>query len=357
MTTTLYVISIAPFAGKSATCVSLGTKLRADGYSIGYIKPVSPQGKEIGGILADEDAQFMREVFSLQESLRDISPVVLNASLLTSILADRKVKEDHLATIRAAYDRVSEYKDVVIMEGAAGVMEGAILGLSALDIVKLLDPKVLLVVRYTDDLSIEVPFMIKSIIGDNLIGVMFNAVPRGRLEWYQNEVVPFVQNQGMRVFGVLPLERVLLSISVAEIAETLNGEILNSPEQADELVENLMVGAMALDSALDYFRRRPNKVVFTGGDRPDIQLAALQTSTRCIVLTGGVPPSPLIQAQAEDLGVPLILTQEDTLTAVERIERIFGKSRFHQEKKVIKFQQLLEQYFDLNALYGHLALS
>ncbi len=356
MTTTLYVISIAPFAGKSATCVSLGTRLRADGYSIGYIKPVSPQGKDIGGVLADEDAQFMREVFSLQEPLRDISPVVLHPNLLTSLLADRKAKEEYLTAIRAAYDRVSEYKDVVIMEGAAGVMEGAILGLSALDIVKLLDPKVLLVVRYTDDLSIEVPFMIRSVIGDNLIGVMFNAVPRGRLEWYQNEVVPFVQNQGMRVFGVLPLERVLLSISVAEIAEALNGKILNSPEQADELVENLMVGAMALDSALDYFRRRPNKVVFTGGDRPDIQLAALQTSTRCIVLTGGVLPSPLIQAQAEDLGVPLILTQEDTLTAVERVERIFGKSRFHQEKKVIKFQQLLEQHFDLTALYGQLNL-
>jgi hypothetical protein len=39
------------------------------------------------------------------------------------------------------------------------VNEGAILGLSAYDIVQMLHPQVLLVVRYTDDLSIEIPFM------------------------------------------------------------------------------------------------------------------------------------------------------------------------------------------------------
>lgn len=43
----LYVISIAPFAGKSAMCVGLGRKLREDGVTIGYMKPVSPTGKEI----------------------------------------------------------------------------------------------------------------------------------------------------------------------------------------------------------------------------------------------------------------------------------------------------------------------
>jgi BioD-like phosphotransacetylase family protein len=296
----------------------------------------------------------MRQVLSLQEPLSDLSPVVLNSKLITGLLAGRAA--DYAGIIRTAYDRVSQSKDVVIMEGAAGVIEGAILGLSVYDIIQMLHPQVLLVVRYSDDLSIEIPFMIRSIIGDALIGVLFNAVPRGKLEWFQNEVVPYVQKQGIRVFGTLPLERLLLSISVAEVAEVLDGDILNNPEQGDELVENLMVGAMSLDSALDYFRRKPNKVVFTGGDRPDIQLAALQTSTRCIVLTGGISPSPLILAQAEDLGVPLIQTQDDTLTAVERVERIFGKSRFHQEKKVIKFQQLLEQHFDFTALYGQLAL-
>lgn len=49
------------------------------------------------------------------------------------------------------------------------------------------------------------------------------------------------------------------------------------------MVEHLMIGAMDVDSALTYFRRKPNKAVITGGDRPDIQLAALETSTKCTI--------------------------------------------------------------------------
>jgi len=60
-----------------------------------------------------------------------------------------------------------------------------------------------------------------------------------------------------------------------------------------------MVGAMNVDSALAHFRRQPNKAVITGGDRPDIQLAALETSTRCLILTGNLPPNPLIIGRAK----------------------------------------------------------
>ena len=38
----------------------------------------------------------------------------------------------------------------------------------------------------------------------------------------------------------------------------------------------MLVGAMSVESALSYFRRKPNKAVITGGDRADIQLAALE---------------------------------------------------------------------------------
>jgi BioD-like phosphotransacetylase family protein len=122
----------------------------------------------------------------------------------------------------------------------------------------------------------------------------------------------------------------------------------------DELVEHLMVGAMRVDSALTYFRRKPNKAVITGGDRPDIQLAALETSTKCLILTGNLHPSPIILGRAEEVGVPMILVRQDTLSAVEVIERFFGKTRFHQEKKVMRFEEMLEDRFDFERLYAAL---
>ncbi len=48
--------------------------------------------------------------------------------------------------------------------------------------------------------------------------------------------------------------------------------------------------------------RGENMAVITGGDRTDLQLAALETSTTCLILTGSISPDPLI----EDLKTLLI---------------------------------------------------
>ena len=61
----------------------------------------------------------------------------------------------------------------------------------------------------------------------------------------------------------LPEERLLSSVSVQELVEQLHGEVICCEEETDELVEYLMVGAMTADSAITYFRERPNKAVIT----------------------------------------------------------------------------------------------
>lgn len=350
MATTLYVISIAPSAGKSAVCAGLGLRFREDGHAVGYLKPVSVQGKDFADTLADEDAQFMRRVLDLQEPLEDLSPVVLDPERKT--VQD----EDPPGVIRAAHDRVSRSKKVVIAEGAPRMHKGAALGLSAYDVGKLLQPRVLLVVRYTGPQSLEALSEVQEIFGDALVGVVFNAVPQDEVAQLRDELAPQVRRRGIPVLGTVPWDPSLSYISVAEAAEVLGGEILNDSEQGNELVENLMLGAEGLDKALDYFHRKPNKLVFAHGNRPDVQLTALQTSTRCLVLTGGIPPNVVVRAQAEDRGVPLILVQEDTLTAVERLEHFLATNRFHQERKITRFRQLLKQHFDFAALYERLAL-
>jgi hypothetical protein len=118
----------------------------------------------------------------------------------------------------------------------------------------------------------------------------------------------------------------------------------------------MLVGAMGVESALSYFRRKPNKAVITGGDRADIQLAALETSTRCLILTGHLYPSPTVLNRAEELCVPVLLTKLDTLGTIEIIESYFGKSRFQQPQKIERFSALLDQNFDYASLYDALGL-
>jgi len=263
---------------------------------------------------------------------------------------------DYATRLREAFDRVSKNKDVVILEGTSGISEGSIVGLPAMEVIHLLEAQVVLISRYDNDLVVDGPLAWKKMLDDRLIGVVINAVPHGRISFVEESMVPFLKRRGIATLAVLPQDRVLLSISVGELAEALGGEILNSPERKDELVENLMVGAMSVDSALSYFRRKPNKAVFTGGDRPDIQLAALETSTKCLILTGNLQPNPIILARAEELEVPMILVKHDTLTAVQITEQFFGRIRFHQPKKIKKFVGLLSERFDFDVLYAALGL-
>jgi len=127
--------------------------------------------------------------------------------------------------------------------------------------------------------------------------------------------------------GMRPEDRGVTGVTVAEIAERLQADVLCCPESLDGLVENLMIGAMTVDSGEDYFNRKDNKAVIVRGERPDCQLAALTTSTRCLILTGGVKPSAQVLNWAEDKGVPILLTDKDTLSTVAEVEQVFVPSR------------------------------
>ncbi len=351
---TLYVTSPETFSGKSALSVGLGKRFIRDGYSLGYMKPVSTNATRTGGVCVDEDAEFVKHTFDLTEPVSQLAPICLDAADVEAAL--RGEKNNFVQHLQETFAAVAADKDIMILEGGSSLSEGSMLGLPSHEVSRLLGAKELVIVKYNTVSVVDDILGSKAVLHTSMIGAVINAVPRPKMEFVQHTVVPFLQQRGIKVYAVLPQERILLSISVRELAQVLGAEILCCADRIDELVENLMIGAMSVDTALSYFRRKPNKAVITGGDRPDIQLAALETSTRCLILTGNLHPSPIILGRAEEVGVPVMLVHKDTLTTVEIIEQFFGKTRFHQEKKIQRFERLLETNFEFQALYTDLGL-
>ncbi len=351
--TTLYITSTETFSGKSALCVGLAKRMQRDGLSVGYMKPVST-GARLAAGLVDEDAEFFKQALGLPDALEDMAPVGIAPRTVEAILRGQETT-DYVARLKAAYERVAHGRDVILLEGGASLREGYLIGLPTPQVARMFEARELVVVKYENDLQVLDDALTARVrLDQSLIGVVLNVVPRQRMPFVQELVKPALEQRGVEVLAVLPQERLLLSVSVGELAELLSGEILCATDKVDELVEHLMVGAMSVDSALSYFRRKPNKAVITGGDRPDIQLAALETSTKCLILTGNLRPSPIILGRAEEVGVPMILVRHDTLSAVEVIGRFFGKTRFHLQKKVERFEEMLEDRFDFERLYAAL---
>jgi BioD-like phosphotransacetylase family protein len=121
-------------------------------------------------------------------------------------------------------------------------------------------------------------------------------------------------------------------------------------------VETLSIGAMNVNAAMEFFRRRRNMAVVTGADRTDIQLAALEASTQCLILTGAGEPLPQLLNRAEELDVPLLKVDHDTLTTVELIEHAFGNVGIHESVKATYALRLVEESCDFSPLFARMGL-
>ncbi len=354
---TLYITSTTPYAGKSALCVGLGKRLQRDGFKVGYMRPLTTSRTCIGECVVDDEAETMCRILGLTDPVDAIWPVCLDPANVESVL--RGESHDHVKLVKNAFARVSKGKDVVILEGGSRSSQGLAVGLSADKIAAMFDAKVLVVAKWDVSTIVVVDDLLadKARLGNRMVGVVLNAVERKRRDYLLDVVTPFLVSKGIPVHAILPLERLFASVSVGELADALQGEIICRPDLRGELVENLMIGAMSVDAALTYFRRKLNKAVITGGDRPDIQLAALETSTKCLILTGDMRPNPLIVSRAEDAGVAIMLVKQDTMDAVQIAEETMGRTRFHEAKKLDRFQRMLSEYMDFDKLYEVLGLT
>ncbi len=132
---------------------------------------------------------------------------------------------------------------------------------------------------------------------------------------------------------------------------------MNGAEKMAELVENFMVGAMSIDPGPEYFGRKDNKVVVVRSERPDMQLAALQTSTRGLILTGNTTPMPIVIARAQEKSIPLILAGDNITTVMKNIEDALDSTRFNQENKLPRLAEIMEQHFDFQTVSKELGLA
>ncbi len=351
---TLYVASTETFVGKSAACLGLLNRARRDGFSIGYMKPVSVSVTLTDNGMIDEDAAFIRQHIGLSDPLDRIAPILMTQSVVERVM--RGQGGDFVKRLREAYVAASRDKDFMILEGANTWAEGSIADLSADQVSDMLQAPVLMVVRYRSLFTLDAILAVQRYLGDRLLGVMINQVDEPQLDFVKSRVVPFIEKRGIPVFATLPADAQLAGVTVGDLQEYLGGQYIGNPAWSDKLVEHLLIGAMGAEAALHHFRRRLNKAVFTGGDRTDIQMAALETSTSVLVLTGNIRPAPLVLERAADRETPIILVADDTLTTVDRAEQIFGHIRFKQGAKITRFTSLLEQNFDFARLYDTLGL-
>ncbi|MEK7816748.1 MAG: phosphotransacetylase family protein, partial [Actinomycetota bacterium] len=322
----LYIAATEEKSGKSAVALGLCLLLRKRGIDAGYFKPVGAASAQIDSKVTDADVLQAREALGLDEDIEDLCPVVLRAELIDRVLRGGR-GEAAAAPIKQKFKKLSAGRDIIIVEGFGELASGAFIGAGCGNVAGRLDAPIMLIARYGTTNMLDRVVTAGNTLKDGLLGTVFNFVPRGRQEQVETAYKKFLKRQGIEVYGTIRSNPKLSAVPVSAIAQQLGAEILCAEAESGRLAQSLLIGAMNQEHALRYFQRVADKVVITGGDRADIILAALETPTAAVVLTGNFMPSPSVIGRAEELGVPLLLTGMDTLSAAREVQGLFGRFR------------------------------
>ena len=348
MTKALFLVSLES-AGKTVLAATLGKSLSNRGKKIAYYKPLELDTEGMNR----RDAALLKELLDLPESLDDITPFYISSMELWQRLSEDG--GDFLKKIRNKYNQIAGDRDAIIIEGLGSLVSDGAATLACYGISELLDALVVILLRYSDSLTPETLQKVKERLGNRLAGVVINYVPANKLEMVKTTISRRFSEEGLKILAIIPEERALWGVTVAELARGLQGEIITATDNTIKLIENLMLGAMPLGSGIDYFAMKDNKAAVISGERSDMQLAALETSTSCVVLTGNKKPLDAVIYNAERKKIPIIVVAEETGQVINKIEKILSGSAFNKQK-LVKFQQVCKD-LDFKPLYEALDLS
>ncbi|MCL6638824.1 MAG: AAA family ATPase [Firmicutes bacterium] len=328
-------------SGKTAVALGLALKMQEEGFRVAYFKPV---GSSARPGLPDADALLMRQALSMEVPLETIVPCTAGPSYLS-----RNLPKDRLAAIKDSYREVSRGADCVIVDGASFPHVLAASGLDSVSLAGEFGAVALNVIRVKNDFSLDLAVFFNRYLADRGVpsaGNLFSHVERSLQAKIEGVYRPILDGLGYRTAGIIPLRTEIALPTVGEYFDVLGGEILAGEERLGLLVEEVVVGAMTIESALSYLRRTTNKAVVIGGDRADLALAALETSTSALILTGGLYPDVKVLARAAEKGVPVILVHYDTYATVEKMAAVSRHLKPGDQQGIRLALENIEHYCD-----------
>ncbi len=241
--------------------------------------------------------------------------------------------------------------DLLFVEGDSGLSHD-----DTARIADELDAVILAVIAFRRDLSPDDLDVWRDRQGDRLAGFVINGLTRYLGAEFEGGFLSEARSRSLPVLGVVPEDRRLLGVTVAQLAEYLGASFVVDGDGADGLVEHFVVGSMGMDPSNVHFGLSKNEAVIVRADRPDVQMGALGSSPACLVLTKGAAPIEYVKNEAELEGIPIMAVAADTLATMAAVDGLIDRARFDHPLKTERYRELLERHVDLGTLFGRLGL-
>ncbi len=308
----LLIASLEPHAGKTGIAAALTQRLAYEGRRVLALRL---------GAAADDRATADARFFATLPGARDRGGTPLPADVSAEAIAS-------------------------LAEGGTAIVEAAD-GVDLAAQANRLDAAVILVHRGvpSEDDTLRLQNLALD-LGARFLGVVLTALPKSAVAAAR----AVLEEAALPALAVLPEDRLLYMPTIGEIADLLHANLLLGEEAEETVIEELMIGPVSADPGQPYYTRRGRKAVVARSDKTDSQLAAMQTDTDCLILTGGFNPSPYTLDRASNEEIALMVAPGDTQTTLRALEDIYGRSRFVGEAKLERMSELLRGTLDFEPI-------
>jgi len=383
----VYLAATGRNHGKTTFALGLLAELLERGHSTAFTKPVGQRYALVDDIPADEDAILMRDLFGLEDSLEDMSPVHIPRGFTKSFIRG-EVVEDLAAKIDVAHERLVANHDVLLIEGTGHAGVGAVVGLSNADVAARIQAPVVIVSeggvgRPIDEIVLNQALFARH--GVPLIGAVIN-----KIDIDADPSLPEILERGLAIhgiplLGVLPYRPMLADPTLTMLIEQMQGELLAPGEDMDRLIEHVAIGSGQARHVLE--KIGPGSLLIVQGDRQDIihaTIAANNTQKQLnrepgllerlrnrsrfgrtpddpearllagIVFTNGRRPSDRDIVALREAGIFALLVEDEIYPVASQIHGLLVKTHVQDRTKIEVIKQVVAEYFDIDALLERL---
>ncbi len=300
MTKTIFIASAEPYSGKSVITIGLINMLLGKAKKIGYFKPIIDRNVKDK---KDVHIETVLHYFGLPVSYEDAYAFTRH-EVLHRIETDSQ--GEIINTIISKFKKLEDNYDFTVVEGSDFVGEGTAFEFEYnILIAKNLGAPVVIVISGENKTTAQVVNLALNVWRNfesrevQVLSIIINKLNPDQ----ESDVQELLRMQLPHtiILSVIPLNKNLLSPTMKEIQERLNGKVLFGEEQLSNQVDHFVTGAMQLPHFFNYIKE--NVLIITPGDRGDIIVGALQANLSAsypkvagIVLTGGTEPEePVIR--------------------------------------------------------------
>ena len=356
----IFLSSIHENAGKTAVSLGLYKILKERKIKTAFIKPIGQKVVHVGDVDIDKDSYLMGEVFRTGKRFREMSPVTIGRGYTEKYIFNPD-KSRHERAILEAFQTLRKGKEAIIVEGTGHAGVGSVIDFSNADVAKLLGSKVIIISEGGIGKSIDEIVLNKALFdlkGVEVIGVIVNKVLPEKYDKVGPAVRRGLENKGIRVLGVIPMDPLLSAPTVDQVKNALDLRLLCGDAGLTRRVNHTIVAAMEPHNMIHYLKE--GTLVLTSGDRVDNIMLAVSSHLTTgagqgfhisgIILTSGLQPNPKIIDLMKKSRIPTLLTDDDTYTVAGKIEHLVCKIQKTDKDKIREVTHLVQKYVDADAI-------